>query len=222
MQQTDRIRRRYDRIAPVYDVVDAAMEYRLFHRQRAALLQQASGRVLEVGLGTGPNLPFYGEAVELVGIDFSRRMLERARRRASRLCRSPTLLQMDVQSLEFPDDSFDCVVSTCVFCSVPDPLAGLGEIRRVCKRDGQILMLEHVRSERPVIGRLMDWLNFVPLHLYGANINRRTLDYLQLAGFTDVEVENVSLDILKRIRIHNDKRTADRGAAVGLCGEAGS
>jgi hypothetical protein len=65
-------------------------------------------------------------------------------------------------------------------------------------------MLEHMRSERPLIGKLMDWLNFMPVHLYGANINRRTLDNIREAGFTDVESTNAWSDIVKRIRVVND------------------
>lgn len=205
MDPTGRIRHRYDRIAPLYDFLEAGMERGLFRRYRRSLLEGLNGSVLEVGIGTGKNLPFYPREVDLVGIDFSRRMLDRARRSAARLGRPVDLIEMDAQAMAFRDNSFDVVVTTCVLCSVPDPVAGLREIRRVCRPDGQVLMLEHVRSGIPAVGRIMDWLNFLPLHLYGANINRRTLENLRLAGMQDVRSEDLWLDILKRIQVDNRK-----------------
>jgi len=207
MDKTQRIRHRYNRIAPVYDLLDASMEWRLFRKQRHALLAPLKGRVLEVGIGTGKNLRHYPPGVELVAIDFSGGMLKRARRRASKLGRTVDLVEMDAQAMTFADNSFDAVVTACVFCSVPDPVKGLKEIRRVCKPGGQVMMLEHVRSEKPLIGWLVDRLNFVPVRLYGANINRRTLENLTLAGFDHLDVEDVWLDIFKRIRATNLKPT---------------
>lgn len=134
-------------------------------------------------------------------------MLKRTRRRASKLGRAVDLVETDAQAMAFADDSFDAVVTTCVFCSVPDPVKGLKEVRRVCKPGGQVVMLEHVRSEKPLIGWLMDRLNFVPLRLYGANINRRTTENLKLAGFDHLDVEDVWLDIFKRIRATSVKPT---------------
>lgn len=109
---------------------------------------------------------------------------------------------MDAQHLDFDGNSFDTVVATCVFCSVPLPVTGLQEIHRVCKPGGTVLMLEHVRSEGPMLGPLMDILNPLPLHFYGANINRRTVDNLRRAGFYDVEVTDLWKDIFKRIIAH--------------------
>jgi len=110
--------------------------------------------------------------------------------------------------MDFTDNSFDTVVTSCVFCSVPNPVKGLKEIRRVCKNDGKILMLEHVRSQKKVVGELMDVFNFIPLNIYGANINRETYQNLLKAGFQpeNIEVENVWLDIVKLIRINNYKQ----------------
>jgi len=201
MGKTNKIRQRYNRIAPMYDMMDAMMEARMFKKERPALVQQASGKVLEVGVGTGKNLPHYNEDAEVYGIDFSPRMLAKAKRVAANLGKSFQLMEMDVQTLEFADNSFDCVVTTCVFCSVPDPVKGLEEIHRVLKPGGQLIMLEHVRSEGPVKGKLMDWLNFIPVHLYGANINRRTVDNLRAAGFNHIESSDAWSDILKRIRV---------------------
>lgn len=89
---------------------------------------------------------------------------------------------MDVQNLEFADNSFDTVVTACVFCSVPDPILGLKEIRRVLKGDGLLVMLEHVRSKKEPIGKIMDILNPLVVGLYGANINRNTVENVKKPG----------------------------------------
>jgi ubiquinone/menaquinone biosynthesis C-methylase UbiE len=115
---------------------------------------------------------------------------------------------MDAEAMDFENESFDTVVTSCVFCSVPNPVQGLKEIRRVCKKGGKILMLEHVRSNNKVIGKMMDVVNPLPLHIYGANINRRTYENLLKAGFNpqDVKVTDLWFDIVKRISIINNKK----------------
>lgn len=197
--QNSRVKRRYSRIAGLYDVLEAPME-KSFSGWRQELLAGARGRVLEVGVGTGKNLPYYPDHAEVTAIDFSPNMIERARKRRDELqLKNIELHEMDVQALDFPEASFDTIVSTCVFCSVPLPIAGLRELRRVLKPEGRMLMLEHVRSEKPVTGLLMDILNPLPLYLYGANINRHTLTNLREAGFTNIRQENLWGDIMKRI-----------------------
>ncbi len=195
---------RYNRIAGLYDILEAPMEH-MFSTRRKDLLKEASGKTLEVGIGTGKNIEYYPAEVQLTGIDFSEKMLERARKKAEDF---PTvrLLLMDAQNMSFEDNSFDTVVTSCVFCSVPDPVQGLKEIKRVCKTGGKILMLEHVRSQKRTVGKIMDFLNPVPLNLFGANINRRTYENLLKAGFnpTRIEVQDLWSDILKLIRITND------------------
>ena len=112
------------------------------------------------------------------------------------------LREMNVEHLDFPDNSFDTMVSTCVFCSVPLPIKGLREVRRVVKPGGRLLMLEHVRSNGLLLGPLMDLVNPLPVHIYGANINRRTVDNLKAAGFRDIQVTDLWADIMKRIVVH--------------------
>ncbi len=204
-RRTETIRKRYDRIAGVYDRLERHMEG-LFSRWRGQMLREAEGKVLEVGVGTGKNLSYYPAQVQVMAIDFSPRMLEAARKKLAQAGMAAVELRlMDAQSLEFPDDSFDTVVTSCVFCSVPDPVRGLREIRRVLKRDGKLLMLEHVRSGGRILGPLMDLLNPIPLHLYGANINRRTVENLRRAGFSDIRETDLWRDIVKKIVVINRK-----------------
>jgi ubiquinone/menaquinone biosynthesis C-methylase UbiE len=193
------VRRRYDRIAPLYDTLQKPMGS-VLARWREELLGQAIGRVLEVGVGTGTSLSCYAEGVRLTGIDFSARMIRKARQRTARNgLRGVTLAVMDAEEMSFPDDSFDTVVSMCVFCSVPHPDRGLREIRRVCRPGGRLLMLEHVRSEGPIAGPLMDLINPLPFNLYGASINRRTVETLRGAGFVDILMHDIWRDIMKMI-----------------------
>ncbi len=111
---------------------------------------------------------------------------------------------MDAQDMSFEDDTFDVVFTTCVFCSVPDPIKGLKEIKRVCKPGDKIIMIEHVRSEQKIIGPLMDFFNGLTVNLYGGNINRRTVENVKKTGFQNVEVKNLAGDIVKKIIIKNE------------------
>ena len=178
----------------------------MFSKWRRELLKDAQGKTLEVGIGTGKNIPHYPADVDLTGIDFSEKMISKARNKNSGSAKTE-LLEMDAEKMIFEDNTFDTVVTSCVFCSVPDPVKGLKEIKRVCKSGGKILMLEHVRSHKKVIGPLMDAFNFIPLNLYGANINRETYQNLLNAGFQpeQIKVENLWFDIVKLIRINNRK-----------------
>lgn len=168
------IARRADRIAFLYDLIDAPMSALGGRRRRGRLLARARGRVLEVGIGTGLNLDLYPANVEITGIDLSPKMLARARRRAARLGLNVALEEANVEALPFADSTFDTVVGTCVFCCVADPLRGLQELRRVVKPDGQVLLLEHVRPENPVMGRIADLVSPITRRLIGPELNRRT------------------------------------------------
>lgn len=194
-RQTESVKRKYNRNACWFDVMDRMMKDEWHHQ----IIGQAAGRVLEIGVGTGKNLPYYDPArvEELVAIDFSPGMLARAR---TKVCKAPlTLLEMDAQRMSFPDASFDTVLATCVFCTVPDPVLGLREAGRVCKPGGRILLFEHVRIDKPVVGPLMDVLDPLVVGLIGTHINRRTVENARLAGLTVERVENVRGNLLKLI-----------------------
>ncbi|NOZ28928.1 MAG: methyltransferase domain-containing protein [Chloroflexi bacterium] len=213
VKETTLTRARYDRIAPLYDLMEALAERR-YNDWRQRVWSLVTGpRVLEVGVGTGKNMPYYPSGIQVTGVDLSARMLDRARRRAERLGRSVTLLQMDAQALEFPDDAFDGAVATFVFCSVPDPVLGLQEMARVVRPGGRVVLLEHVRSEHPILGRLMDLLDPVIARLMGPHINRRTVDNVRRAGLDIERVDDLGARgifklIVARVSEENGKEEA--------------
>lgn len=98
-----------------------------------------------------------------------------------------------MQALDLPDAVFDTAVATFVFCSVPDPVLGLRELHRVVKPGGQIILMDHVRSEQSILGTLMDFFNPVAVRITGANINRRTVENVRAAGFNIEGVENLGM-----------------------------
>ncbi len=196
---TQRTRRRYNRAARFYDLHQAIAERLIFRRLRRQLWAKApaAGRILELGVGTGVNIACYPGGAHVTAIDLSDEMLARAKQRAERLHAAVDLALMDAQHLDFPDATFDAVVATCVFCSVPDPVAGLREAWRVLKPGGKLLLLDHVRSDNPVLGKAMDLVNPLMVRMSGANINRRTLENVRLAGVQDFDASSHALGIVK-------------------------
>ena len=199
METTEKIRKRYDRTARFYDLMGYMMEKGKMSEWRKSIWKEAQGKVLEVGVGTGKNIEYYSENADITAIDFSKKMLQKAREKADKLGSNVDLRLMDVQKLDFPDNTFDTIVTTCVFCSVPDPVKGLMEIKRVCKNDGKIIMLEHVKSKGRFLSLLMDFFNPLTVIIAGANINRNTIGNLRKAGL-EVRVEkDLMMDIVKYI-----------------------
>ncbi len=192
-------RRRYDRIAPLYDALELGMELR-FRSWRRDLWSRAMGdRILEVGVGTGKNLNLHPPHRQVVAIDISERMLARARRKAKRLGSRTLLAIADAEALPFAHGSFDTVVASFVFCSVPDPIQGLKEARRVLEPGGRLLLLEHVLSNRPLLRKLMRRLDSIAARISGAHIDRETVENVGAAGFDEVADVDLSLDIVKSI-----------------------
>ena len=176
------------------------MEGLFFKNWRKQLWSKVDGHhILEVGVGTGKNFDYYPARARITAIDFSQKMLDQATNKKKRKNIPVDLNLMDVQSLCYADNSFDTVIGSFVFCSVPLPLKGLKELYRVCKPGGQVLLLEHVLSSRPMIAKLMDFINPAVVALIGANINRNTVKNVKFCGFASVRVDECSSDIIKLI-----------------------
>jgi ubiquinone/menaquinone biosynthesis C-methylase UbiE len=180
----------FDRLAAPYDRGMAPLEKLVLQRMRQRLVPHARGRVLEIGVGTGVNLPFYAPSTRVIAIDESADMLDSAARRTAGAGRSIALSQMDVEALAFPGDSFDTVLATLVLCSVVDQSRALAEIRRVLKPEGQLLLLEHMRPRSRPLAWLADLAN---IPWYSANgrchLNRETQQAVLQAGFQLKRVE---------------------------------
>jgi len=163
---------------------------------KRSLFHKSTGKTLLVAAGTGADFQYFPPDIELTAIDFSPTMLEWAEKKRDD-CPSPvTLVEADVTDLDFADGSFDTVVTSCTFCSVPDPIRGLRELRRVLKDDGRLLMFEHVRPSNLYLGFMMDLMNPV-VRMIGPDINRRTADNIRAAGFLITREFNVFLDMVK-------------------------
>ena len=197
---TELAKRRYNRIAPFYDLMNSLVERLRYNKWRELLWSKVEGtNILEVGVGTGKNFPYYPSDAEITAVDFSNRMLQRAKDRASTQKVKVCLQQMDVQNLEFPDNTFDTVVASFVFCSVPDPARGLIEAARVCKPGGKIALLEHVLSASPIPGWLMNLTNPLVVRTLGVNINRRTVENVARSGLEVAVVTDLAAGIFKLI-----------------------
>ncbi len=186
--------------AALYDAVLAPAEALLIRRWRLLLWKQVAGpRVMELGVGTGLNIPHYGPHIEVTALDHSSHMLKRALRRAEAAGKEVNLVRGDALQLEFPPESFDSVVATFLFCSVSEPSRVLSSIHRVLKPEGELLMLEHGRS-RGILGRMMTWMAEPLYRLTGDHIARDMLCEVQQHPFKDIERQDLLLDVVRLIR----------------------
>jgi ubiquinone/menaquinone biosynthesis C-methylase UbiE len=161
--------------AALYNVANRPAERAGLREERHALLAQASGATIEIGAGTGLNLPHYPPAISrLVLIEPDPHMARRLRRRRSKLGIDAQILEATAEQLPFPDASFDTAVVTFALCSVPDENVALAEIARVLEPGGLLLFLEHVRSTDPKVAARQDEMPF-PYPLVGCHPNRATL-----------------------------------------------
>jgi ubiquinone/menaquinone biosynthesis C-methylase UbiE len=200
------LRERYQRIAPFYDLLDFPFEHGRYRHIRPLLFAGLSGRILDAGVGTGCNIPYYPADACMTGIDLSSAMLARARQRAKAVGRTVDLQLMDVTRLDLPDDMFDAAVASFLFCVLPDEFQpdALRELRRVIKPGGTLRLLEYIRPTgalRSFIARLWEpWMAFA----YGAGFDRRTQAHLRDLGFEIVESRFVVDDLIQMIEVRID------------------
>lgn len=180
----------YDGLMSLIDALGLA-------RWRDALIRGARGRILDVGCGTGRNLPRYAKGTEVIGLDPDLTALVRARRRAPGI----PLVAGRVEALPFRAEAFDAVISSLVFCSVDDPVQGLLEIRRVLRQEGELRMLEHVRARRLIFARMQDRLQPLWTRVTGGcRPNRDTEAGVESVGFGIEPEERETAGVLRRFR----------------------
>ena len=198
--------RRYNRNAPLYDLMEGLVEISRYSKWRSLLWSKVEGsRILEVGVGTGKNFPYYPKDADITAIDLSDKMLARAIDKASKQNVRVHLQQMDVEKLEFEDNIFDTIVATFVFCSVPNPIRGLVELERVCKSGGKVVLLDHVLSANRILGGLMNVANPLVVRMMGANINRRTVNNVSNSGLVVEKVTDLQAGIFKLIEARKNR-----------------
>lgn len=191
---------KYNRISPIYEIIDLPLELIFFGKWRKEALSGLSGRILEIGVGTGRNLKYYPSDCFVTGIDNSTGMLDKASKKAANM-NNITLLQMDAEDLIFPNESFDYVVSTFVLCTIPDPVKALREMRRVLKPDGELIALEHVRSSYSFIALIENLIDPVFFLFLGDHATRDTVKNIEKAGFRIKEVKKLAFkDVFRKIR----------------------
>jgi ubiquinone/menaquinone biosynthesis C-methylase UbiE len=199
-QETERVRAVQDKQAPKYDRQISFFERILFGDGRAWVCSQARGQVLELACGTGRNLPFYNDAIELTGVELSPGMLAIAHQHARELRHPADLRLGDVQALEWPDESFDTVTCTLGFCTIPDTRTAAAEAYRVLRPGGQLLLMEHVRSPSPIVRGGQRLLNPLAVRFEADHLLRDPLDYLPSVGFQIDEVQRSKWGIVERLR----------------------
>ena len=190
--------KKWDRAARGYDLMNGYGPEWRWGPYKRWLFSTMAGRVLFVAIGTGQDIQFFPAGQEITAIDISPRMIEHARVRADGYDGRLELRQLDVHDLDYPDATFDKVFTSCTFCSVADPVNALKELRRVLCPGGTIGMFEHTGSRFLPFSLMLDLMTPL-MRQVGPELNRDTLANLYQAGFVDVNVELVYLDVVKLI-----------------------
>lgn len=200
-QETARLRAIWEKTAGKYDKQMNFFDRRLFPGGREWLAERARGKVLEVAIGTGRNLPYYPKDIDLIGIDLSPATLEIARERATELGLSIELKEADGQALPFEDESFDTVIAGLCMCNFPDPITAVGEMKRVLKPGGSLVSLDHVRSPVLPVRIVQKAIDPLLVRLEGDHIVREPLEYYAHHDFEILELERYKWGIVERAHV---------------------
>ncbi|MBS3135654.1 class I SAM-dependent methyltransferase [Candidatus Woesearchaeota archaeon] len=188
--------KKYDNLAKIYDLIDLPLEWKI-SKFRKKLLKGLHGKVLEIGLGTGKNLKHYPSDVSLDAVDASQGMLSIAEKRN----KDARLHRMDAEKLSFNDNSFDAVVCTLSLCSIEKPLNALREMKRVMKKNGKILLIEHVRSRNKAISFFQKIASPVWKLMFGCSLDRDTGKSIEKVGLSIESEKSIFLGDVFRVFI---------------------
>jgi len=191
-------KQKWDKAAASFDLMNGYGPEKRWAPVKQPFFSRMSGKILFLAVGTGLDIAFFPPGQDIVGIDISGKMLEKAQPRADAYPGSIELRELDVHDLDYPDNSFDQVFTSCTFCSVPDPVQGLKSLHRVLRTQGELHMFEHTGSRYFPFNIMLHMMTLLSRH-FGPDLNRDTSKNVALAGFEDIEVRNVYLDVVKTI-----------------------
>lgn len=197
------VKKKYDRNSSLYDLFESPIEKFIFSKWRKRVLSNIKGKVLEIGVGTGKNLQYYNyKKVNLTGIDISKGMLSKAKEKAE-MNNYPVKLQLaNAEKLPFNNNSFDYIIATFVLCSIPNPIKALTEMKRVLKKEGKIILLEHLLSKNKLIEFIEHLHNPFTKYLFGFNVNRDTIGNIKKSGLKIVKEKNLAFkDVFKELEV---------------------
>ncbi len=194
--------RKWDKAAPNFDMMAGKGAEKRWRPFKEELFGNMEGRILFLALGTGLDIETFPAGQNITAIDISPKMLEQAQPRIEEYDGSINAHVMDVHELEFEDNSFDQIYTSCTFCSVPRPVEGLQSLRRVLKPGGELRMFEHTGSKYYPFRFMMKMMSKVSEKM-GPSMSRDTVDNVQAAGFEVQEVNNLFIDVVKTIKAVN-------------------
>lgn len=190
--------RKWDAAAATYDLVNGFGPELRWGPVKRRLFGAMRGRILFVGIGSGQDVQFFPAGRDIAAIDISGKMIAKAEPRAAAYDGRLELRQVDVHDLDYADQTFDQAFSSCTFCSVPDPVHGLEQIRRVLKPGGALHMFEHTGSRYFPFNVILDVMTPICRRI-GPELNRKTVENVERAGFSVVSVDHVYLDVVNAI-----------------------
>lgn len=198
MEQLEAARKKWDKAARSFDLMNGYGPERRWEPLKRRLFGTMQGRILFVAAGTGLDFRFFPPGRNILAIDISPEMLKRAEAKAADYDGEIELAEKDVQNLDLQDGSFDQVFTSCTFCSVPDPVRGLEEVRRVLVPGGDLRMFEHTGSRLFPFNVMLNLMTPLTRRV-GPEVNRDTPGNVERAGFRIRSVENVYLDFVRTI-----------------------
>ncbi|MGN6427710.1 MAG: class I SAM-dependent methyltransferase [Leifsonia sp.] len=210
-RRTRRQQRTWRRQATRYDEQIGRAESGVIGTARRWIGERASGRTLEVAVGSGRSIPFYRDDVELTGIDLSPEMLAIADTRVAGRAHPVDLMIGDAEALPFDDAEFDTVVCALALCSIPRPALAIAEMKRVLRPGGTLLLADHVRSTWPPVTAVLWIAELFTVPVQGEHLTRRHLATVRSAGLSVVEHERRSFGMVETIRALNTPSPPDAG-----------